>query len=62
MPTLRAAGRILSAAIMLALSGDLPFNLKDGSTQSSDLAYGGCFGSSREKHRLVGRRPRTGAA
>jgi len=40
MPTLTAAGRILSAAIILALSGVLPFSFKDGNTQSSDLAYG----------------------
>jgi hypothetical protein len=34
IPALIAAGRILSAAILLAPSGFLPFSLKDGNTQS----------------------------
>ncbi len=38
MPTLIAAGRILSAVIMLALSGVLPFIFVKGKIQSSGFA------------------------
>ncbi len=37
---LEGGGRILSAVIMLALIGVLPFSFKDGNIQSSDLVYG----------------------
>jgi hypothetical protein len=39
IPILRAAKRILFFAIMLALSGVLPFIFVDGKTQSSGFAY-----------------------
>jgi hypothetical protein len=38
MPTLIAAGRILSFGIMLALSGVLSFIFVEGKTQSSGFA------------------------
>jgi hypothetical protein len=38
MPTLIAAGRILSAAIMLVLRGVLPFIFVEGKIQSSGFA------------------------
>jgi len=43
MPTLRAAERILSAAVMLALGGFLPFSLKDGNIRSFGSEQGGWF-------------------